>query len=320
MEASSTPPEVLLVVEKAGAEDGAGRIKRRLENLNYQVTLKTDQELEEEKGRNLSDLLRQVVLVVISSPIESKIVKTTFRDVSIPVVVAESALFTHMGMTAGARGRDFGLAEHQTEVVIDSDQLHPIASGRFDHVKICQREGLLAWGKPRKKGSLIAALTDHPERAAIFAYEEGDQMYGVTAPARRVGIFLTQQLASIMDDSDAGWEFFDAAVEWAASHGPDQLSCVLRRERKEIQLRRDRQCYSSSVGTASSSPPVDLVGLALSGGGIRSATFSLGFLQGLQRVEPPRDSRRLQFLRGWSHENSIEIFTGVSRTGRPDGL
>src|SRR6266508_858267 len=37
-------------------------------------------------------------------------------------------------------------------------------------------------------------------------------------------------------------------------------------------------------------------------------------------AEPPRDSRRLQFLRGWSHENSTEIFTGVSRTGRPAGV
>jgi glycosyltransferase involved in cell wall biosynthesis len=36
--------------------------------------------------------------------------------------------------------------------------------------------------------------------------------------------------------------------------------------------------------------------------------------------EPPWDSQRLQFLRGWSHENRIEILTGVSRTGRPNGV
>src|SRR5262249_8793145 len=266
------------------SKDGAERIKRHLENLKYQVTLKTDQELEAEKKRNLSNLLDRVALVVISSSIEAGIVKRRFRDVSIPVVVAESELFTPMGMTAGPKERDYGLADHQTAVVIDSDQSHPIASGRSDHVKICQREGLLAWGKPRKAESLIASLTDHPDRAAIFAYEQGDQMYGLAAPARAAGLFLTQQLAGVMEDNDAGWEFFDAAVEWAASQRLYQLSCVLWRERKEIQLRRDRQRYSSSLGTAASSPPADLVGLALSGGGIRSATFSLGFLQGLQRV------------------------------------
>src|SRR5262245_62985883 len=32
-------------------------------------------------------------------------------------------------------------------------------------------------------------------------------------------------------------------------------------------------------------PPANVIGLALSGGGIRSATFSLGFLQGLQKTE-----------------------------------
>ena len=31
----------------------------------------------------------------------------------------------------------------------------------------------------------------------------------------------------------------------------------------------------------------------------------------IEPIEPPRDSRRLQFLRGWSHENNNEVFAGV---------
>ena len=30
-----------------------------------------------------------------------------------------------------------------------------------------------------------------------------------------------------------------------------------------------------------------------------------------KQFEPPRVSRRLQFLRGWSHENNNQVFTGV---------
>jgi hypothetical protein len=36
--------------------------------------------------------------------------------------------------------------------------------------------------------------------------------------------------------------------------------------------------------------------------------------------EPPRDSRRLQSLRGWSHEQTVKIFAGGPRTGGPDGV
>jgi len=40
----------------------------------------------------------------------------------------------------------------------------------------------------------------------------------------------------------------------------------------------------------------------------------------VQKTEPPRLSRRLQTLRGWSHEQEIEIFPRVPGAGRPDGL
>ena len=52
-------------------------------------------------------------------------------------------------------------------------------------------------------------------------------------------------------------------------------------ELSEIKKRREKQCYERA---GIDQPDSNLVGLALSGGGIRSATFCLGFLQELQRL------------------------------------
>src|SRR2546423_7047896 len=62
---------------------------------------------------------------------------------------------------------------------------------------------------------------------------------------------------------------------------------VYKEEWQEIRKRRSQQLYInvSENGSDENSPPESLVGLALSGGGIRSATFCLGFLQGLQRLK-----------------------------------
>ena len=54
------------------------------------------------------------------------------------------------------------------------------------------------------------------------------------------------------------------------------LRCVLAVELKEIERRRSQQYVTA---TPDETGQGNLVGLALSGGGVRSATFSLGLLQ-----------------------------------------
>jgi hypothetical protein len=66
-----------------------------------------------------------------------------------------------------------------------------------------------------------------------------------------------------------------------ALHG---LECVLEDERAEIAQRRARHYAPPAAGAPVTPVGQNLVGLALSGGGIRSATFSLGLLQGLERL------------------------------------
>jgi hypothetical protein len=61
---------------------------------------------------------------------------------------------------------------------------------------------------------------------------------------------------------------------------------VYREEWTEIRERREKQLYLETVlpDQQNKIPPENIVGLALSGGGIRSATFCLGFLQGMHKL------------------------------------
>ena len=69
-------------------------------------------------------------------------------------------------------------------------------------------------------------------------------------------------------------------------NGSEELArfeAVLKEERKQIRRRREvAGCDTAPDGAGpEGAPPPDLAGLALSGGGLRSATFCLGFLQAL---------------------------------------
>ena len=143
---------------------------------------------------------------------------------------------------------------------------------------------VLVWGIPREGAIKIAALENLDERALIFGYDLCGSMFGLQAPARRVGLFLNEAVATKL--TGAGWALFDAAVNWAIGDEAKDFTQVYREEWLEIHQRRSRACPQSRLKTGNvCQPPRNLVGLALSGGGIRSATFCLGLLQGLKELE-----------------------------------
>lgn len=74
--------------------------------------------------------------------------------------------------------------------------------------------------------------------------------------------------------------------------GPVDLKQVVEREWQAIARRRQR---AFGAGPAGKDAPADLFGLALSGGGIRAAAISLGFLEAL-RQRDATDKSLLQFV------------------------
>ena len=81
-------------------------------------------------------------------------------------------------------------------------------------VKVTTRRRHVGWSVPAESALVIAGLMDHPERATIFAYNKGAPMADDhVAPAKRIGMFLHGNSASRL--TEAGWDLFDAAVNWA---------------------------------------------------------------------------------------------------------
>ena len=69
------------------------------------------------------------------------------------------------------------------------------------------------WGAPGPSAVIIATISGQPGEASIFAYDSGDGMFGLTAPARRVGLAMGNDTASTWT-ADAQ-VLFNAAINWA---------------------------------------------------------------------------------------------------------
>jgi hypothetical protein len=182
----------------------------RLQSLGFSVALRAD-ELSASTDANGKHL------VVISSSVDSSQVKAKFRNVTVPVIVMENAIYDDMKMTGTTNGTHYGSDSGETKIKM-SDIKHPLAVGLTGTVTTTTATRNYSWGVPSSGGKKIARLFSNSGRATVFVYEQGATMFGMTAPARRAGFFM-QSTGSDASTPET-WEMFDAIVDWSVRVTP----------------------------------------------------------------------------------------------------
>ena len=194
----------LLVAGSTTLNSSDAAIKARLEALNFVVTVKAA------SSAVTADATGKAV-VVISSTVTPTAVGTKFRSVAVPVVTWESGLFTNMGMT-GSTNKDFGTVTKQTQVKI-TNAAHPLAAGLSGTVSVVTASGTFR-GKPNANAVSAATTVSDATKTLVFGYEQSVSMPGLVAPARRVGLFMSDTTGAGFTTN--GGLLFDAAVKWAS--------------------------------------------------------------------------------------------------------
>ncbi len=226
--------QALFVVGKTELNESDQLIVQRLQSLGYQVTVVDDDQVQsgDADGKGI---------VIISSTVYSGKVGEKFTWTPVPVLTWESWLYDDLHMTAWSQGADYGKKDDVKKIRI-LDGAHPITQGATGKFKVYKDEEDVRWGRPQGDAAVLGVIPG-TDKAMLFAYDQGDWMRDMEAPARRVGFFLDNSEAEEL--TGTGWALFDAAVNWAAgcdqSSGieatPELLTLEARRQDNRILLR-----------------------------------------------------------------------------------
>lgn len=182
-------------------------IKTRLEGLGFNVfpVAGTASKTTDATGKEL---------IVISSTINSTDVNTKFTNVAVPLMNWEPALSDDLKLTStGAT-----TATSATKIMIMNTS-HSMAAGLppATQVVVYNSPGNIIHSSSAGSNAIKIACTGSStggvnNNITIFGYEKGVTMVGATAPERRVGFFLHDLGASLLNAN--GWSLFDAAIRW----------------------------------------------------------------------------------------------------------
>ncbi len=153
-------------------------------------------------------------LVLISATVSSGTVATNMPGLptlAIPVINWEPFIYDFLGFSELDGG------EYNTTEIEIVGEGHQMAAGLANGVvTISTVEKAVSYGAPTGDVELIAVDTGDASHVLIFGYDESAEMFSGSAPARRVGTFLLNDVADAL--TEEGWALFKASVKWAMNY------------------------------------------------------------------------------------------------------
>ena len=203
---SAAPTALFVVANPASLNAGDRAIRDRLTALGLTVSTTDDNGITAAQASGKG-------LIVISSTVTPTNINAIFAGTAVPVIVAEHMLYDDFGLTADVGAHGVSAAKANVALTA-AGAAHPIGAGiAAGQVVVTTSAQKLSWGRPAASATAIATLPAYSTNVSLFAYPSGATMVGRTAPARRVGMFLTDTSASVLTPDGA--RLFDNSVKWA---------------------------------------------------------------------------------------------------------
>lgn len=180
-------------------------IQKHLQAQGYQVEL-----LDQSVAPNS---LNHPDLVILSSTVASKNLKSGWRQLPIPLMTWENDYLDDLAMTGKRINTDFGEVEKERYLWLVNAP-HPLSAHLPAGTRnVYKAQAPMSWGKPGLGATIIATIYGQPEKVAIWGYEKGATMdYESLAPAKRLMFFLNNE--TFPNLSEDGLKLFDASVQW----------------------------------------------------------------------------------------------------------
>ncbi len=199
---------VAMVVQRQGQPPAVAaddRMRTYLEQRGFTVRI-----VDQSEPVSMTD---GVDVILISSSVSARKLEGKYRRIAIPVVLWESYLLPHMGMSGLHEEVDYGtIQERRYAWLVNAP--HALAAAQpAGLLNVYEKGAAFNWGRPGLGASIIATVPGERDKALVFAYEAGATMdYENLAPSARVFLFMDGTFPNL---NQAGLSLFDAAVQWA---------------------------------------------------------------------------------------------------------
>ncbi len=152
-------------------------------------------------------------LVIISSSVSAKDLKSGWRQLQIPLMTWENDYLDDLVMTGKRIHQDFGEVEKEPYLWL-VNQPHPLSAHLNAGItNVYNKQAPMSWGHPGLGATIIATVYGQPEKVAIWGYEKGSTMdYETLAPQKRLMFFLGNDTFTNL--SVDGKKLFQASIDW----------------------------------------------------------------------------------------------------------